>query len=109
MIIPCNHHGIVEASKAVRRGGTVVFPTDTVYGIGCDPFNKDAVRKINKIKGREKSKQLPVLGFSIFEISKIAEQNDLSRRLASKFWPGPLTLILPLRDDRIAWSLGLDK
>ena len=109
MIIPCNHHGIVEASKAVRRGGTVVFPTDTVYGIGCDPFNKDAVRKIYKIKGREKSKQLPVLGFSIFEISKIAELNDLSRRLASKFWPGPLTLILPLRDDRIARSLGLDK
>ncbi len=86
----------------------MAFPTDTVYGIGCDPFNKNAIKKIYKIKGREESKRLPVLGFSIFEISKIALFDEISRKLASKFWPGPLTLILSVRDAKIADSLCLD-
>ncbi len=87
----------------------MVFPTDTVYGIGCDPFNEAAVRKIYKIKGRQGSKQLPVLGFSIFELSKIAVFDEISRKFASKFWPGPLTLILDVKDEKIAKSLGLDE
>lgn len=109
MIVKCNAGGISDAAKAVKNGGIVVFPTDTVYGIGCDPFNKKAVEKIYKIKGRNASKQLPVLGFSIYEISKIATFGELSRRLASRFWPGPLTLVLPVREEKIARSLGLDK
>lgn len=97
------------ASEIVKKGGTVVFPTDTVYGIGCDPFNSEAVRTIYKIKGREESKQLPVLGFSISDISKIAIFDELSKRFATKFWPGPLTLILGIKEERVAKSLGLDK
>ena len=87
----------------------MIFPTDTVYGIGCDPYNEKAVRMIYRIKGREGSKQLPVLGFSIYEISKIAVLDKLSERLASRFWPGPLTLILDVKEERIYKSLGLDK
>ena len=109
MIVSCDHAGIITASKAVKKGGIVVFPTDTVYGIGCDPFNEEAVKKIYKIKGRQESKQLPVLGSSIFEISKIAVFDELSRKFASKFWPGPLTLILEIKEEKIAKSLGLDK
>ncbi len=109
MILPCDHDGIIAASRIVKKGGIVIFPTDTVYGIGCDPFNKEAVKRIYKIKGREDTKQLPILGFSIFEISKIAIFNELSRRLASKFWPGPLTLILPVKEEKIMKSLSLDK
>lgn len=109
MKVPCDHDGIMSAFKIFKKGGVIVFPTDTVYGIGCDPFNEEAVKKIYKIKGRQESKQLPVLGFSIFEISKIAVFNELSRRLASKFWPGPLTLILPVKEEKIARTLGLDK
>lgn len=108
MIVPCNHEGILAANRVLRKGGIVAFPTDTVYGIGCDPFNQTAVKKIYKIKGREEAKHLPVLGFSIFEISKIAIFDDTSRRLATKFWPGPLTLVLPVRDEKISESLGLD-
>jgi len=109
MIVSCDHAGIITATKAVKKGGIVVFPTDTVYGIGCDPFNEEAVKKIYKIKGRQESKQLPVLGSSIFEISKIAVFDELSRKFASKFWPGPLTLILEVKEEKIARSLGLDK
>lgn len=97
------------ASNVVKKGGIVIFPTDTVYGIGCDPFNDKAVRRIYRIKGREDSKQLPVLGFSIYEISKIAIFDKLSERFAVRFWPGPLTLILDVKEEKIAKSLGLDK
>ncbi len=108
MIVPCDRDGIIIASEIVKKGGTVVFPTDTVYGIGCDPFNNKAVRMIYRIKGREESKHLPVLGFSISEISKIVIFDELSRRFAAKFWPGPLTLILGIKEEKIAKSLGLD-
>lgn len=109
MIVPCDHNGIITASKIVKNGGVVVFPTDTVYGIGCDPFNSKSVRMIYRIKGREESKQLPVLGFSISEISKIAIFDDLSKKIAAKLWPGPLTLLLDIKEQKIAESLGLDK
>ncbi len=109
MNMPCDHNGIIMAYNTVRKGGIVIFPTDTVYGIGCDPFNDKAVRMIYRIKGREGSKQLPVLGFSIYEISKIAVFDKLSEKFATKFWPGPLTLILDVKEERIAESLGLDK
>ncbi|MGI0046400.1 MAG: L-threonylcarbamoyladenylate synthase [Nitrosotalea sp.] len=109
MIVPCDHNGIIMASNAVKKGGIVIFPTDTVYGIGCDPFNDKAVRMIYRIKGRESSKQLPVLGFSISEISKIAIFDKLSERFAARLWPGPLTLILDVKEEKIAESLGLDK
>lgn len=109
MKVSCDHEGVILASNAVKKGGIVIFPTDTVYGIGCDPFNEIAVRMIYRIKGREGSKQLPVLGFSIYEISKIAVLDKLSERLASRFWPGPLTLILDVKEERIYKSLGLDK
>lgn len=109
MIVSCDHDGIILASNAVKNGGIVVFPTDTVYGIGCDPYNEKAVRMIYRIKGREGSKQLPVLGFSIYDISKIAILDELSERLAARFWPGPLTLILDVKEEQISKSLGLDK
>lgn len=109
MIVPCDHNGIIMASKTVKSGGIIVFPTDTVYGIGCDPFNSQAVSAIYRIKGREESKRLPVLGFSISEISKIAIFDELSKKFAAKFWPGPLTLILGIKEEKIAKSLGLDE
>lgn len=107
MKVPCNHDGIMAAAKTVKNGGIVAFPTDTVYGIGCDPYSQKAVKKIYAIKRRNAQKQLPVLGFSIFDISKVAIFDEQSRDLASKYWPGPLTLVLPLKDDKIAEVLGL--
>ena len=107
MIFQCNEEGIRRASTIVKNGGTVVFPTDTVYGLGCDPRNPEAIQAIYRIKGREESKHLPILGFSFEEISKIAFFDKLSKKIADRFWPGPITLILNITDHGIAKSLNL--
>ena len=107
MILPCNDTMIKKAYEIIQKGGTVVFPTDTVYGIGCDPRNQDAVNKIYKIKGREKMKQLPVLAYSKKDIANIAFFDEISEKIADKFWPGPITLILRVKDKKIEETLDL--
>jgi len=105
--VRCDSQGIQKASRIVNEGGIIVFPTDTVYGIGCDPFNKKSVDKIYKIKNRPKSKPFPVLVYSMKEAKQIAEFDSDSERLAERFWPGPLTLILKLNDSKMGESLEL--
>ena len=105
--VNCDSEGIDIAINTIHRGGVVVYPTDTVYGIGCDPYNKDAIMAIYKIKKRYGSKFFPVLGYSKNEISKIAVFNEKSEKIAEKFWPGQITLILKLKDEKIKKSLNL--
>ena len=107
MKVKCDPQGIQKASRVVNDGGVIVFPTDTVYGIGCDPFNKNSVDKIYKIKNRPKSKPFPLLVYSMKEVNQIADLDSDSQRLAEKFWPGPLTLILKLKDSKIEKSLDI--
>jgi L-threonylcarbamoyladenylate synthase len=108
VILQCNQGGIKDAYDSIKKGGVVVFPTDTVYGIGCDPYNNDAVNKIYKVKGRQKMKYLPVLAFSKKDVESIAFFDDISEKIADKFWPGPVTLLLQVKDKKIAKSLGLE-
>ena len=108
MILPCNERGIKVAYDFIKKGGVIVFPTDTVYGIGCDPYNQDAIKKIYQIKGRERTKQLPVLVYSKKEVKEIAYLDENSEKISDKFWPGPLTLILKVKDKKIEESLGLE-
>ena len=96
------------AYQTIKQGGIVIFPTDTVYGIGCDPYNKNSVSLLYKIKKREKTKPFPVLGYSKKELEKIAGFNSLATKIAEKFWPGPLTMILNVKDPDIQKSLGLE-
>ena len=107
MKVKCDKEGIEKAAKIVKDGGIVVFPTDTVYGIGCDPYNKKSVDKIYQIKGRSKTKPFPILAYSFDVASEIVEFDKDSKKIADKFWPGPLTLILKLRDERLKESLNL--
>jgi L-threonylcarbamoyladenylate synthase len=85
---------IRAASKIVKNGGVIVYPTDTVYGLGCDPFNVRAVKRVFKVKG-EREKPLPVLGSDIRYIQRIAKLQGRARKIAYKFWPGPITIIIP--------------
>ena len=109
MRISCNNVGIQKAVEIINKGGIVIFPTDTVYGIGCDPYNQKAVLSLYKIKKREKTKPLPVIGYSKKELEKIAEFNDKAEKIAEMFWPGAITLILKVKDENIKKSLGLGK
>ena len=108
MKVRCNQEGIKKASEIINRGGIAVFPTDTVYGIGCNPYNKEAVKKIYDIKYRDSSKPLPVLVYSKEIAKNIVFFDEVAEKLVKKFWPGPLTIILKLIDENLKKSLCLD-
>jgi len=106
--VNCDSDGINTTVKSIKEGKIVVFPTDTVYGIGCDPYNKEAVEKVYRIKNRKQGKLFPVLGFSKNELEKIVNFNEKANKIAEKFWPGRLTLILPLKDEKLKTSMNLE-
>ncbi|RKU06277.1 threonylcarbamoyl-AMP synthase [Candidatus Poribacteria bacterium] len=86
---------INQAIAALRDGGVVAFPTDTVYGVGVDPFQPDAVRKLYQIKGRPIDKPIPILVGSVSDVERVAQNLPPTfSRLAEQFWPGELTLIV---------------
>ena len=109
MRVSCTDSDIKVAIKKIKDGGIIVFPTDTVYGIGCDPYNKKTISRLYEIKKRKKTKPFPVLGVSKTELEKIAEFNTLEEKIAEKFWPGQVTLVLKVKDEKIRQSLCLDK
>ncbi|HHT55361.1 MAG TPA: threonylcarbamoyl-AMP synthase, partial [Acholeplasma sp.] len=77
----------------------IIFPTDTVYGIGASLYDLDNINKIYEIKGRSFDKQLPVLCSSIEQIESFAVIDNNVLKLAKAFWPGALTLILKTKDE----------
>ena len=95
------------AVKSIRNGGVVVFPTDTVYGLGCDPYNVEAIKKIYKIKKRESSKSFPILAYSKKDLSDIVVFDEKSKKIAEKYWPGQVTLVLKLKDEKIKKSMNI--
>ena len=91
---------IHNLAQIVNDGGIVAYPTDTVYGLGCNPYMPDSVEKIFKLKIRE-NKPLPLLCDSLDSALKIASFDKISLKLAEEFWPGPLTILVPLKDDSL--------
>jgi len=87
---------ILRAAEVLQAGGLAAFPTDTVYGVGALAFQAPAVEKLYDIKGRSKEKAIPVLIAHPGDLSRVAgELAPFAQRLAEKFWPGPLTLVVP--------------
>jgi len=85
-----------EAASIIQNGELVAFPTETVYGLGADAKNPEASKKIYAAKGRPSDNPLIVHIADIDQLKEAAgEINDMARKLADKFWPGPLTLVLP--------------
>ena len=84
MRVSCTDSDIKVAIKKIRAGEIVVFPTDTVYGIGCDPYNKKAILRLYEIKKREKTKLFPVLGLSKTELEKNCRVQYISRKNCRK-------------------------
>lgn len=83
-----------DVAAVVQRGGTVIFPTDTVYGIGCEPTRADAVEKVFALKARPRDKPLSLHVASVVELLEYAAGNALAARAAAAFLPGPLTLLV---------------
>ena len=94
-VLKASRRAVKEAARAVRSGGLIIYPTDTVYGLGCNPFDEQAVRRVFEVKGREARRPLPVLASSLEEVLRIAVLDEEALRLARSFWPGPLTLVVP--------------
>ena len=91
---------IKAAVKVLRRGGVIAFPTETVYGLGCDPRNEKAVKKIFQIKGRVESKPLQLIAGSRAQVDRLASMTKMEKELGEKHWPGPLTLLVGLRNGK---------
>ena len=85
---------INEAIDIMVGGGIILYPTDTVYGLGANIFNNDAVEKIYEIKNRDQSKPLSVLVQDIESLELIADLNRQSREIVNEWLPGPFTFIL---------------
>jgi len=107
--VKCDSEGIDIAITSIKKGGIVVFPTDTVYGIGCDPYNQNSIKSIYQIKNRNPSKLFPILGLSKKELSKIAFFDERANKIAEKYWPGEITLVLKLKDGKLKKILKLDE
>jgi len=79
----------------VRAGGLIAFPTDTVYGLGCDPRDPHALGRLLSVKGKVRGKKpFPILVASSKLAERIALMDDRAKALAARFWPGPLTIVL---------------
>ena len=89
---------IKKGAKIIREGGIVAFPTETVYGLGANAYDKDAVSKIFEAKGRPSDNPLIVHVSTPYDAENIAYTNELYYKLAKEFMPGPLTIILPKKD-----------
>jgi L-threonylcarbamoyladenylate synthase len=101
-IFKCTDDAVARCASVIRSGGVIVFPTDTIYGIGCDPYNDQAVERIFAIKGRDEKKPLPVLAYSMADAEKLVSLGDAGKALAKKYWPGPLTIVAPIMDNKIS-------
>jgi L-threonylcarbamoyladenylate synthase len=101
-ILRCSENEVARCALLVKSGGVVVFPTDTVYGIGCDPYNDSAVKRIFTIKGRDEKQPLPVLTYSLQDAKRIVLLGRNGRRLAKRYWPGALTIVAPLLDHTLS-------
>lgn len=95
-IIKASPEAVASAVAVMRAGGTAVIPTETAYALACDFFQKPAYQKIYAIKGRDWSKLLSAIVYDLKYLDDLVEWSEYSLKLAKKYWPGPLTLILPL-------------
>lgn len=96
VISTTEQNAVERAIETIRGGEAVAFPTDTVYGLGVDPFNISAIIKLFEAKGRDYNKAIAILIGNIDQVELIAETfTNNARKLVESFWPGGLTVIVP--------------
>jgi L-threonylcarbamoyladenylate synthase len=86
---------IQEAAKWILAGGVVALPTDTLYGLGADPFSSAGVARVFAVKGRATDRALPLIAADVAQVAEhLGRLSPVGERLAARFWPGPLTLLV---------------
>ncbi len=95
-LLPFAKSSLPEAGRIVKHGGLIVFPTDTVYGLGCDPFDKGALGRLFAAKGRE-ARPIPVLCDSLDSAIRLVNFNSKALEVAGRHWPGALTIVAPMK------------
>lgn len=99
MINNIQNEEILEASNIIRDGGIVVFPTETVYGIGVDALNNSAIEKLYNIKKRPHKKPISVLVSDFEMVNKVAKEiSEIEWKIIKNFFPGPLTIVLTKKE-----------
>ncbi len=93
-----------QALEIINRGGTIVYPTETAYALGGDFFSPLAYQKVLEIKGRPKDKILPVIVPDEHVARSLVAFPARAQRLAKQYWPGPLTMVLPLKHSKLQHS-----
>ncbi|MGI0091626.1 MAG: L-threonylcarbamoyladenylate synthase [Nitrososphaerales archaeon] len=99
-IVSCDSD-LFQLGKRVLEGGLVVFPTDTVFGVGSSPMSRAGVSRCFEIKKRKMEKKLPILFRTKTAAERFVVFNKISKQIARKFWPGQLTMILPMKQNII--------
>ena len=94
------------AVRLLQAGELVCFPTDTVYGLGAAVSNEAAVRRLFSVKGRSPSKAVPLLVADTLMAEWVGEMTPLAEKLAAKFWPGALTIVVPKKSGFFSLALG---
>lgn len=94
---------VSEAVKELKHGRAIVFPTETSYAIGADATSKKAVKKIVAIKQQPKAKEISVIASSLNQIKKYSKITKETKKLAEKFFPRPLTLVVPKKKNSLNW------
>lgn len=98
MIVAADEKGLERAAEVVTHGGVIGFRTDTFYGLGADPFNRQALNRINRLKDREGQKPILVVISDLKQVERfVLEKSNLYEMLTEKYWPGPLTLVAKSR------------
>lgn len=100
-IHPKNPQGrhIARAVEALKNGGIIVYPTDTVYGLGCDITQRDALERVIRIKGRDPKKPMSFVCSDLTHISRYANVTDFAYKILKRYLPGPYTFVLPASRD----------
>ena len=100
-------YSINKATQYLKAGYLVAIKTETVYGLACDPSNLESIEKVYNLKKRPFYNPLIIHVNSIEMAKQIVEVNQLSKKVAEKFWPGPITLILPKRENKLIEDLSI--
>lgn len=89
---------IREAVEVINNGGVIVYPTDTLYGLGANALNPEAVERVFAIKGRDSSKPLPIIVKNMIWVQELAHVSARNRGILEKTWPGKFTAVLPKKN-----------